>query len=56
LLIFGAGEGKLSVRLGFIPQVKEILAVEPTEKCFYNYFLNIVFILIIDSVFKGRFR
>ena len=29
---FGAGEGKLSVRLGFIPGVKEILAVEPTEK------------------------
>ena len=29
---FGAGEGKLSVRLGCIPQVKEILAVEPTEK------------------------
>ena len=29
---FGAGEGKLSVRLGLIPQVKEILAVEPTEK------------------------
>jgi 3' terminal RNA ribose 2'-O-methyltransferase Hen1 len=29
---FGAGEGKLSVRLGFIPGVKEILAAEPTEK------------------------
>lgn len=29
---FGAGEGKLSVRLGFVPGVKEILAVEPTEK------------------------
>ncbi|MDP4159944.1 MAG: 3' terminal RNA ribose 2'-O-methyltransferase Hen1 [Bacillota bacterium] len=29
---FGAGEGKLSVRLGFLPGVKEILAVEPTEK------------------------
>ncbi|MDR3599535.1 MAG: 3' terminal RNA ribose 2'-O-methyltransferase Hen1 [Desulfosporosinus sp.] len=29
---FGAGEGKLSVRLGFILGVKEILAVEPTEK------------------------
>ncbi|MCO1602444.1 3' terminal RNA ribose 2'-O-methyltransferase Hen1 [Desulfosporosinus nitroreducens] len=29
---FGAGEGKLSVRLGNIPQVQEILAVEPTEK------------------------
>lgn len=29
---FGAGEGKLTVRLGLIPHVKEILAVEPTEK------------------------
>ncbi|EGW40788.1 3' terminal RNA ribose 2'-O-methyltransferase Hen1 [Desulfosporosinus sp. OT] len=29
---FGAGEGKLSARLGFIPGVQEILAVEPTEK------------------------
>jgi 3' terminal RNA ribose 2'-O-methyltransferase Hen1 len=28
---FGSGEGKLSVRLGFIPGVKEILAVEPSE-------------------------
>lgn len=32
LVDFGAGEGKLSVRLGFIPGVKEILAVEPTER------------------------
>ena len=29
---YGAGEGKLSVRLGSIPGVKEILAVEPTAK------------------------
>ena len=29
---FGAGEGKLSARLGFLPEVREILAVEPTEK------------------------
>ncbi|MBC2724345.1 3' terminal RNA ribose 2'-O-methyltransferase Hen1 [Desulfosporosinus sp.] len=29
---FGSGEGKLSVRLGLIPQVQEILAVEPTER------------------------
>ncbi|MDQ7862904.1 hypothetical protein RCO48_23410 [Peribacillus frigoritolerans] len=28
---FGSGEGKLSVRLGFIEGVKEILAVEPSE-------------------------
>ncbi|MBT2636763.1 MULTISPECIES: 3' terminal RNA ribose 2'-O-methyltransferase Hen1 [unclassified Bacillus (in: firmicutes)] len=27
----GSGEGKLSTRLGFIPGVKEILAVEPSE-------------------------
>ncbi|WP_079508746.1 methyltransferase domain-containing protein [Mesobacillus jeotgali] len=29
---FGSGEGKLSARLGFIPGVKEILAVEPSEE------------------------
>lgn len=28
---FGSGEGKLSVRLGFAPGVKEILAVEPSQ-------------------------
>ncbi|WP_075619063.1 3' terminal RNA ribose 2'-O-methyltransferase Hen1 [Paenisporosarcina indica] len=28
---FGSGEGKLSVRLGFVTGVKEILAVEPSE-------------------------
>jgi 3' terminal RNA ribose 2'-O-methyltransferase Hen1 len=28
---FGSGEGKLSVRLGFVPGVKEILSVEPSE-------------------------
>ena len=28
---FGSGEGKLSVRLGFIEGVKEILAVEPSQ-------------------------
>lgn len=28
---FGSGEGKLSVRLGFLDGVKEILAVEPSE-------------------------
>ncbi|MCH1627949.1 3' terminal RNA ribose 2'-O-methyltransferase Hen1 [Fredinandcohnia quinoae] len=28
---FGAGEGKLSTRLGFIDGVKEVLAVEPSE-------------------------
>lgn len=28
---FGSGEGKLSVRLGFIPGVKEVLAVEPSQ-------------------------
>ncbi|WP_042142009.1 methyltransferase domain-containing protein [Paucisalibacillus sp. EB02] len=28
---FGSGEGKLSVRLGFVKGVKEILAVEPSE-------------------------
>ncbi|MGM7636686.1 3' terminal RNA ribose 2'-O-methyltransferase Hen1 [Bacillus sp. Hm123] len=28
---FGSGEGKLSTRLGFLPGVKEILAVEPSE-------------------------
>jgi len=28
----GSGEGKLSTRLGFIPGVKEILAVEPSEE------------------------
>src|SRR5690606_4174564 len=28
---FGSGEGKLSVRLGFLNGVKEILAVEPSE-------------------------
>jgi 3' terminal RNA ribose 2'-O-methyltransferase Hen1 len=28
----GAGEGKLSVRLGFVDGVKEILAVEPSEE------------------------
>ncbi|KYD07631.1 methyltransferase domain-containing protein [Heyndrickxia sporothermodurans] len=28
---FGSGEGKLSVRLGFVDGVKEILAVEPSE-------------------------
>lgn len=27
----GSGEGKLSTRLGFVPGVKEILAVEPSE-------------------------
>lgn len=28
---FGSGEGKLSFRLGFVPGVKEILSVEPSE-------------------------
>ncbi|WP_309087314.1 3' terminal RNA ribose 2'-O-methyltransferase Hen1 [Domibacillus sp.] len=28
---FGSGEGKLAVRLGFLPGVEEILAVEPSE-------------------------
>ncbi|WP_078410010.1 3' terminal RNA ribose 2'-O-methyltransferase Hen1 [Priestia abyssalis] len=28
---FGSGEGKLSVRLGMVPNVQEILAVEPSE-------------------------
>ncbi|KAB7705331.1 3' terminal RNA ribose 2'-O-methyltransferase Hen1 [Bacillus aerolatus] len=28
---FGSGEGKLSLRLGFVPGIKEILAVEPSE-------------------------
>ena len=28
---FGSGEGKLSVQLGFIPGVQEILAVEPSQ-------------------------
>lgn len=28
---FGSGEGKLSVRLGFVNGIKEILAVEPSE-------------------------
>lgn len=28
---FGSGEGKLSVQLGYIPGVKEILTVEPSE-------------------------
>ncbi|OES45764.1 3' terminal RNA ribose 2'-O-methyltransferase Hen1 [Domibacillus iocasae] len=28
---FGSGEGKLTVRLGFLPGVQEILAVEPSE-------------------------
>lgn len=32
IIDFGAGEGKLSVQLGFISGVKEILAVEPTQK------------------------
>ncbi len=27
----GSGEGKLSVKLGFVDGVKEILAVEPSE-------------------------
>ena len=28
---FGSGEGKLSVRLGFVEGIKEILAVEPSQ-------------------------
>lgn len=28
----GSGEGKLSTRLGFLPEVREILAVEPSQK------------------------
>ncbi|WP_309484833.1 methyltransferase domain-containing protein [Bacillus aquiflavi] len=31
IIDFGSGEGKLSVRLGYIPGVKEILAIEPSE-------------------------
>jgi len=31
IIDFGSGEGKLSVRLGFIEGVKEILAVEPSQ-------------------------
>lgn len=29
---FGSGEGKLSVKLGFLKGIKEIIAVEPSEK------------------------